>query len=76
MTLETATIDKSYRIMSLEDIDEALKARLFQFGLVPGSIVRLKRKAPLFSDPFLIEVSGSQIVISKEHARVVGIEEI
>ena len=76
MTLETAIIDKTYRVMSLEDIDEALQARLFQFGLAPGSIVRLKRKAPLISDPFLIEVAGSQIVISKEHARVIGIEEV
>lgn len=76
MTLETAETNRDYKVLSITNLDEQMKTRLFQFGINPGAIIKIKRKAPLFRDPLLLQVGQAQIVISKDHARNIEVEAI
>ena len=76
MTLDKAKKNISYTIEALELEDEYLQARLVHFGFCPGVEVRVKRWAPIFKDPLLVEVDGSQIMISRDHAKFLRITEV
>lgn len=76
MTLLNATKNQSYLILSISQCDEAIKSRFFQLGFIPGRQIILKRKAPLFGDPLLIEVDDSQIALTKAEANLIQIQNI
>ena len=47
--------------------------RLMEMGLLPGSVVKVERKAPL-GDPLVLSVDGYQLSIRKAEAALVAIE--
>lgn len=75
MTLDQAKLNHSYIIKQLSSVDDEMAAKLNQCGFFIGARVVLKRKAPIFRDPLLVEVEGSQIVLAKEHAKNIDVEQ-
>lgn len=52
----------------------ALRLRFLDMGLIPGTVVRLQKVAPM-GDPIQIQVRGYELTIRREDARMIGIEE-
>jgi Fe2+ transport system protein FeoA len=78
MTLNQAIKETWYAVESIlsGSGDEDLNSRFYKLGFFPGTKVMLKRKAPLFGDPLLFQVEGSQIALTKAEATLVKIKEI
>lgn len=53
--------------------DAALSARLMEMGLLPGTPVRVVRRAPL-GDPIDLEVRGYHLSIRRSEARAISVE--
>lgn len=51
----------------------ALRRRLLDLGLTPGTMVRVEKIAPL-GDPILISLRGFQLTLRKEEARHIIVE--
>lgn len=51
----------------------ALRLRFLDMGLIPGTIVRLQKVAPM-GDPIQIQVRGYELTIRREDARMIAIE--
>jgi Fe2+ transport system protein FeoA len=43
-------------------------------GFVNGATIEVKKKAPLFKEPLLVEVRGRLIALSKAEAELVSVE--
>lgn len=70
-------IGHTYEITSFnssENPDSLL--RLMQYGFVEGAQIKVLRKAPLFKDPILVEIRGSQVVLGSEEANLINVKEI
>jgi Fe2+ transport system protein FeoA len=76
MTLLNATKNQTYLISSISECDEAIKSRFFQLGFIPGRQILLRRKAPLFGDPLLIEIDDSQVALTKTEANLIQIQQL
>lgn len=63
---ETATVRKVGNA-------RAVALRLMEMGLLPGTVVKLERVAPL-GDPLVVRVRGYALSLRKEEARLVEIE--
>ncbi len=57
-----------YIIKSINAPDEVIQTRFFQLGFNEGSLIYLKRKAPIFGDPMLFEIGESQVALTKAEA--------
>ena len=53
----------------------AVRRRLLDLGITPGTIIRIIKVAPL-GDPFLIHLRGYQLTLRKEEARHIQVERI
>jgi Fe2+ transport system protein FeoA len=51
----------------------AIRRRLLDLGLTPGTMVRVEKIAPL-GDPILISLRGFQLTLRKEEARHIIVE--
>lgn len=51
----------------------ALRLRFLDMGLIPGTIVRLQKVAPM-GDPIQIQVRGYELTIRREDAGMIAIE--
>ncbi len=76
MTLLNALKNQTYLISAILECDDAIKSRFFQLGFIPGNKILLKRKAPLFGDPLLVEIDDSQIALTKSEANLIQIENL
>ncbi len=74
MKLEDGKKNIKYKILSIEGGCRS-KDRLIKLGLIPGSIITIERSAPL-KGPFMVDVSGSKIVVGRGIASRIDIEEI
>ena len=75
MTLLTAPHGKWMRVAALEG-GTTLRARLTQYGMFEGDLVRVLRAAPM-RGPLLVEVNGREIALGrgiaeKIHAEIAG----
>ncbi len=62
------------RIHSIEDTaDRAIRLRLLEMGLVPGTPIRLERRAPL-GDPLEISIRGYALTLRKSEAALIRTE--
>ncbi len=52
----------------------ALRLRLLDMGLIPGTKVRLHKVAPM-GDPIQIQVRGYELTIRRDDARLIDVEE-
>jgi len=74
MRLSDGEVGKSYIIKSIEGGCMA-KDRLLKLGLIPGSIITLKRKAPL-KGPLMVEINGNDVVVGRGISVKIIIEEL
>ena len=52
----------------------ALRLRFLDMGLIPGTVVRLQKVAPM-GDPIQIQVRGYELTIRREDARKIALKE-
>lgn len=51
-----------------------LRLRFLDMGLIPGTLVRLQKVAPM-GDPIQIQVRGYELTIRREDARKIALQE-
>ncbi len=75
MILTEAQNKISYEIteVDLKDLDENSISKLLHFGFVEGERIKLITKVPIFKEPLLVEIRGSQIALTKREARLITI---
>ena len=61
-------------VISIVGGEGALRLRFLDMGLIPGTVVRLQKVAPM-GDPIQIQVRGYELTIRREDARMIGLEE-
>ena len=71
-TLRELPIKKSSRIVRIHG-EGALKRRLMDMGLTRGTVVTLKKVAPL-GDPIEVTVRGYELSLRKDDAALIEIE--
>lgn len=74
MTLDKIQIGKSGVIKSVGG-EGALRLRLLDMGLIPGTAVKVIKTAPL-GDPIEIHVRGYELTIRKSDASMIETEEV
>ncbi len=74
MKLVEGSLDKSYIVESIDGGCMA-KDRLWKLGIIPGVVIKIKRRAPL-KGPLMLEVNGSDVVIGRGIASRINIKEI
>jgi Fe2+ transport system protein FeoA len=70
-TLDRVPVGESATVASV-DSDAALAERLEDLGFVPGTVVVVRRRAPL-GDPRVYELRGSQLCLRAAEARAVRV---
>ena len=75
MNLSQLIKNRTYVISKINDADEQTLKRYFQLGIVPGTEIILKRKAPIFRDPIVFQIENSQVVLTKKEASLVEVHE-
>ena len=73
MTIDDLKIGQSGRI-ALVGGDGALRLRFLDMGLIPGTVVKLQKIAPM-GDPIQIQVRGYELTIRREDARRITLVE-
>jgi Fe2+ transport system protein FeoA len=78
MNIDEAPIDIKLRVRSFRD-DEVrefsdLESRLMHLGFMDGALIRVARKISLFDGPFLVEVRGRYVALTREEAELVLVE--
>ena len=73
MTLKDLKVGQSATIANVAG-EGALRLRLLDMGLIPGTKVLLQRVAPL-GDPIQIQVRGYELTIRLEDANKITIQE-
>ena len=74
MPLSQAEIDRRYRVLSV-DAKGAVRQRLLDMGLVPGTCLAVVRFAPL-GDPIEIRIHRFLMSLRKEEAKDVWVTDI
>lgn len=75
MTINQAPLQKkliitAYKNTELSDIE----SRLLHLGFIDGETITIKKKAPLFKEPLLVEVRGRLVAMSSSEAELVNVE--
>ena len=73
MTLDDLPIGKSGMISNVGG-EGALRLRLLDMGLIPGTVVTLQKIAPM-GDPIQIQVRGYSLTLRREDARRISLQE-
>ncbi len=73
MTLSQLKPGQSGQIVSVGG-EERLRCRLYDYGLLPGTVVLLCRTAPL-GDPIEISLRGYSLSLRLSHAKLIEIKE-
>jgi ferrous iron transport protein A len=71
MTLDTLAVGNRARVSSIEG-ERRLRRRLLELGLVPGTEVRVLRRAPL-GDPLELHVRGGRLSLRKADAARIAV---
>jgi Fe2+ transport system protein FeoA len=78
MTIDLAPLNQKLVVRSFHHEDERdltdLESRLMHLGFFAGEIIRIMKRAPLFQEPFLVEVRGRMVALSREEAKLVEVE--
>ena len=72
MTLDTLPLQTDAVITAVGG-EGALRLRLLDMGLIPGTVVRVEKIAPL-GDPIELRVRGYSLSLRKEDARNIEVE--
>ncbi len=78
MTIDLAPLNQKLVVRSFMPDEESeisdLESRLMHLGFFYGETIRIIKKAPLFSEPFLVEVRGRMVALTKTEAALVKVE--
>ena len=78
MTIDLAPINQKLLVRSFPSHEERdlseLESRLMHLGFFYGETIRILKRAPLFKEPFLVEVRGRMVALSKAEAILVKVE--
>lgn len=72
MTLNDLSVGKE-AVISAVNGEGALRLRLLDMGLIPGTKVKVIKIAPL-GDPIEITLRGYELTIRREHAKEIDVE--
>lgn len=72
-SLSTAKSGDQCVVLEIASEPAELKSRLYSLGIIPGSILKLLRFAPL-GDPIQVKVGGSFISIRKSEAAIITVD--
>ena len=78
MTLDELAVGKSARILTIEKDKSAqneseVRSHLLDMGLTPGTVVKLRKKAPM-GDPIEIVLRGYELTLRLAEAKTIAIE--
>jgi Fe2+ transport system protein FeoA len=78
MTIDLAPLNQKLVVRSfipdeVRDFSD-IESRLMHLGFFYGETIRIVKKAPLFNEPFLVEVRGRMVALSKNEALLVQVE--
>lgn len=78
MTIDLAPLNQKLVVRSFHPEDERhhsdLESRLMHLGFFAGETIRILKKAPMFKEPFLVEVRGRMVALTKAEAALVKVE--
>jgi Fe2+ transport system protein FeoA len=76
MTLADAKPHLKYLIKSLSLVDESVVAiRLRQLGFIEGVELVCEAVAPLIKSPILVSLRGMRIVLTRQEAMIIEVEQ-
>lgn len=73
MKLTEQLVGEEVRITNVSAVNGLVKRRLADFGIMEGSIIKVKQTLPL-GGPFMIESEGQRIAIRRREARNIQVE--
>ncbi len=74
MRLIDCEVSQEVRVVGFDSGCKA-KERLLQLGIVPGTIIKIKRLAP-FSGPLIVSIEGSDVALGRGIAKKILVEKI
>jgi Fe2+ transport system protein FeoA len=78
MTIDLAPLNQKLVVLSFPLEEERdlsdLESRLMHLGFFYGETIRILKKAPMFNEPFLVEVRGRMVALTKSEAALVLVE--
>lgn len=74
MTLEKLAIGKEAKVVKVGGAGE-LRLRLLDMGLIPRTIVKIQKIAPM-GDPIELRLRGYELTLRKEDAKNIEVEEV
>ncbi len=78
MTINEAPLKQRLSITSFKDDYSSgisdIEARLMHLGFIHGATIEIKKKAPFFKEPLLVEVRGRLVALSRSEANLVSVE--
>ncbi|MGC9172426.1 DtxR family transcriptional regulator [Caldisericum sp.] len=75
LTLADLKVNESGKVVSIDEQAQKLKSKLLSMGVVPGTIVKVEKIAPL-GDPIDILVLGYHLSLRKNEAEKIFVERI
>ena len=63
---------RSFELSEARELSDA-ESRLMHLGFIHGATVELKKKAPFFEGPYLVEVRGRLVALTKDEAELVSV---
>ena len=66
-------IVRSFHVSEEGELSD-LESRLMHLGFFHGEAIKITHRAPLFKEPFLVEVRGRLVALSSEEAKLVEVE--
>lgn len=75
MKLSKLENGQSGKIVSLDSVSSQLRKKLMVMGVLPNTVVRLVRTAPM-GDPLQLEVRGVSLAIRKDMADNIDVEQV
>ena len=73
-TLKEIPIGRAARVLAVGG-GGALRHRLLDMGITPGTLITVRKAAPL-GDPLELTLRGYSLTIRKEDAARIGVEEV
>ncbi len=71
--IKTKLVVRSFHPDSQAEISD-LQSRLMHLGFFAGETIRITHRAPLFKEPFLVEVRGRLVALTRSEASLVEVE--
>ena len=78
MTISEAPLHSILKVSSFDSDGPGeltdIQSRLMLLGFIHGEKIIIKKKAPIFQEPILVEVRGRMIALTKNEASMVTVE--